>query len=177
MVGAGRAEGEVDIGLGVVTRLVFDGAVSDAELARVTHFEFRAASDEDFTTRVPLPRAAARTERAASRPLALSGAITLEVRALDLSDVEELTSSSMMPLGRWTCLELRVPWADAATGRVRVLLDDVPLDDLSEDGRTTDVPSLTDPITGTHYGDSPGVGWDMWVDEMVIASQSIGCSK
>lgn len=85
------------------------------------------------------------------------------------------TSATQLPLNRWVCLELRITWGDAATGHVRVLVDDVPVADLDDYSANNDVPLLSNGYFGMYYNPSPGFAYDLWIDELAIGTAPIGC--
>ena len=68
-------------------------------------------------------------------------------------------------------------WGDAGTGSARVLIDDHSLSDLAYDGFTMDTPRLDLSIWGLNVATAPASRVGLWIDELVIATQPIGCAN
>ena len=78
---------------------------------------------------------------------------------------------------RCACLELRVQWASDTTASVRAYLDDGELTDLFDGSPTIDSPPLSVGIFGLYFDSSNGSPYGIWLDELMIATQPIGCAK
>lgn len=83
------------------------------------------------------------------------------------------SSSTELPIGRWVCLELQV--TDGTPGRVRFFLDGTLLIDESQN--TVAMPVLDTVGVGVINLDTknPQPPIRIWIDEVAVASETIGC--
>lgn len=108
--------------------------------------------------------------------VAADGPLALDV-AVPGAPSGRKTASISAPFNRWFCLELRVTWGDVGVGSVAVYLDDQPVADISYAGSTLISPPLNKGVWGTAVNNTASAEYVAWGDELVIASQPIGCAK
>jgi hypothetical protein len=80
------------------------------------------------------------------------------------------------PYGRWVCIEVSVTFATA--GHVGVRVDDVDQPTMGIDLDTAPTPPLQNTFNGAYV--NPGAvtpAWEMWIDEVAIDTQPIGCTR
>jgi hypothetical protein len=91
--------------------------------------------------------------------------------------VDETKSASALPTARWVCVEWEVQVGNPGT--LRLWLDDTPVSDLTVSERTDPGPGLSLLSVGLWvYSGTPGArpAVDLWMDEIVFATQHVGCA-
>ncbi len=113
-----------------------------------------------------------------SASVSSGGQVILDVKVTDASGGQvRTTSATKLPLQSWFCFELRVDWGDASHGHAQVFFDDKPIDYVRYDGATQDSPVLDTSVWGTTFNSAPADSYSVWADELVLASQPIGCAR
>ncbi|MEO6953113.1 MAG: hypothetical protein ABI321_15035 [Polyangia bacterium] len=106
-----------------------------------------------------------------------AGEILLSHKPSSSANAYVLESQQALPRNDWVCLELRVKWGGASTGSIAVLMNDKPLTLLNDMGLTLTAPPPDVAFFGVYYPDAPTASYDLWIDELMIASVPIGCDK
>jgi hypothetical protein len=84
-----------------------------------------------------------------------------------------VTSATSLPADRWSCVEVDID-LDPVNGQVTVWLDDGPITDLTLQQPTQASPPLSLLTIGAGGdGSSP----NLWIDEVVIAAEHLGCTR
>jgi hypothetical protein len=86
----------------------------------------------------------------------------------------QATGTHSFPIGRWVCVEMSVQLA--SPGQVHVRIDDVDVPELSLTGNYGVTPPLNGFFAGNYLTTSISA-WEMWMDELAIASSPIGCAQ
>jgi len=83
-----------------------------------------------------------------------------------------LEEPSPLPTDRWVCLEWMV---DGATGESRTWVDDTELSSLRDSTLAT--PPYSWFRLGLDVVVEPGVRYELWLDDLYVGSQPVGCSR
>lgn len=83
----------------------------------------------------------------------------------------------LLPVRSWFCLELRVTWGAGPAGKALVLVNDVAIDDITYVGNTVDSPRLDVATWGPYIVEAPVGPYRAWMDELVVGTQPLGCTR
>jgi len=112
--------------------------------------------------------------------LGVTSTRAVQLHDFGLDPPHDLTSSVVLPMDRWVCLEWQVPRSqpDAGTaGSYQVWLDGDELTDLSVGGREVTPPLNTLWLGWAFNAPANTAPLDIWFDEVAVDAQPIGCAR